>query len=45
MVLDRVNQLMTEHEEQKRREAEAEMRRRQQHEAVVNHVAKGIKFD
>jgi hypothetical protein len=45
VVLDRVNQLMAEHEERKRREADAEMQRKQQHEAVVNDVAKRIKFD
>lgn len=45
LVLDRVNQLMAEYEERKRREAEVERQRRQQHEATVNDVAKRIKFE
>ena len=45
VVLERVNQLMAEHQERERRKAEAELQRRRQHEAVVNDVAKRIKFD
>ena len=45
VVLDRVNQLMSEHEERKRQKAEAEQQRRQQHEAGVSDVAQRIKFD
>lgn len=45
VVLDRVNQLIAEHEERKRRAAPAEQQRTQQHEAAVNDAAKRIKFD
>jgi TIR domain len=45
IVLDRVNQLMAEHEERKRREAEIAIKRRQQHEAAVSEAAKRVKFD
>jgi hypothetical protein len=36
---------MAEYEDRKRREAEIEHQRRQQHEADVNDMAKRIKFD
>lgn len=45
VVLDRVNQLIAEHEERKQREAEIEVQRRQQHQASVSDVTKRIKFD
>lgn len=45
VVLDRVNQLMAEHEERKRREEEIALQRRRQHEASVSEVAKKLKFD
>ena len=45
VVLDRVNQLIAEHEERKQREVEIESQRRQQHEASVSEVTKRIKFD
>jgi hypothetical protein len=45
LVIDRVNQLMAEHEERKRREEEVALQRRQQHESAVNDTAKRIKFN
>ena len=45
VVLERVNQLMAEREERKRRQEGAELQQRQQHEAAVNDVSKRIKFD
>jgi hypothetical protein len=45
VVLERVNQLMAEREERKRRQEEVELQQRRQHEAAVNDVSKRIKFD
>lgn len=45
VVLDRVNQLMAEYEERKRREAEMTLQRKQQHESTVSDVVKRVKFD
>jgi hypothetical protein len=45
LVIDRVNQLIAEHEERKRREAEIALQRKHQHEAAVSDAAKRIKFD
>ena len=44
-VLDRVNQLIAEHEERKHREAGDTLQRMQQHESSVSDMAKRIKFD
>jgi hypothetical protein len=45
LVIERVNQLIAEHEERKRREAEIALQRKHQHEAAVSDAAKRIKFD
>lgn len=45
VVLNRVNQLIADHEDRKRREAEIALQQRQQHESSVSNVANKIKFD
>jgi DNA-binding winged helix-turn-helix (wHTH) protein len=45
VVIERVNQEIAELEARKRREAEAALQRKQQHESTVNEMSKRIKFD
>jgi hypothetical protein len=45
IVIERVNQEIAELESRKRREAEAALQRKQQHESTVNEMSKRIKFD
>jgi hypothetical protein len=45
LVIERVNEEIAELEARKRREAEAALQRKQQHESTVNELSKRIKFD